>query len=57
MGVSPLVQELVRRVELGRKTPLAKPKRGVAERSVGLYALKVTDANQVRLLVRIGNAL
>ena len=57
MSVGPLVQELVCRVELGRKAPLAKPKWRVAERSVGLHALKVADADQVRLLVRIGNAL
>ena len=57
MGVRPLVQELVGRVELGRKTPLAKPKRRVTERSVGLHALEVADTDQVRLLVRIGNAL
>ena len=55
--IGPLVQELVCRVELSREAPLAKPKRRVAERSVGLHALKVADADQVRLLVRIGNAL
>ena len=55
--IGPLVQELVGRVELGRKTPLAKPKRRVTERSVGLHALEVADTDQIRLLVRIGNAL
>ena len=57
LGVGPLVQELVCRVELSREAPLAKPKRRVAERSVGLHALKVADADQVRLLVRMSNAL
>ena len=57
MSVGPLVQELVGRIELGRKTPLAKPKWRVTERSVGLHALKVADTDQVRFFVRIGNAL
>jgi hypothetical protein len=55
--VGPLEQEVVRRVELRRETPLAEPKRTIAERRIVLDTIQVANARQVCVWVGIRDAL